>query len=68
MKIVIGLLIAFAVGAACRYFDIPAPAPPALTGALLVMAMSLGYISVDRYLLKPHPPAAAAVAPAPKRD
>jgi len=67
MKLVIGLLIAFAVGAACRYFDIPAPAPPALTGALLVMAMSFGYISVDRWLKPPAP--AAIVTPArPNRD
>jgi XapX domain-containing protein len=62
MKLVLGFLVAFGVGAACRYFDIPAPAPPALTGALLVMSMSLGYIAVDRYL-KP-PPAAVA----PRRD
>jgi XapX domain-containing protein len=59
MKLVLGLLIAFGVGAACRYFDIPAPAPSALTGALLVVSMTLGYIAVDRWL-KPPP---AAVAP-----
>jgi XapX domain-containing protein len=63
MKLVLGFLIAFAVGAACRYFDIPAPAPPALAGALLVMSMSLGYITVDRWL-KPPPPAAVT----PRRD
>ncbi len=66
MKLTIGLLIAFMVGAACRYFDIPAPAPPALTGALLVVCMSLGYITVDRWL-KPAPPP-AAVSPVPRRD
>lgn len=63
LKIILGLIIAFLVGAACRFFDIPAPAPPALTGALLVMAMSLGYITVDKMVTRPPP----AVAPA-KRD
>jgi XapX domain-containing protein len=58
MKLAIGFLVAFLVGAACRWFDIPAPAPPALTGALLVLSMSLGYITVDRWA-KPQPPAPA---------
>jgi XapX domain-containing protein len=67
MKLALGFLIAFLVGAACRYFDIPAPAPPALTGALLVVCVSLGYIAVDRWLA-PAPPAAAAVVPDRRRD
>jgi XapX domain-containing protein len=61
LKIIAGLFVAFLVGAACRFFDIPAPAPPALTGALLVMSMSLGYITVDKFA-KPQPPAATAPA------
>lgn len=64
MKIAIGLVIAFLVGAACRYFDVPAPAPPALTGALLVVCMSLGYITVDRWV-KPQP---APAVQSPRRD
>jgi XapX domain-containing protein len=64
MKLAIGLVIAFLVGGACRYFDIPAPAPPALTGALLVMCMSLGYITVDKWV-KPAPVAAITQ---PRRD
>jgi XapX domain-containing protein len=59
LKLILGLFIAFLVGAACRFFDIPAPAPPALTGALLVMAMSFGYVATDR-MIKPPPPAIAA--------
>lgn len=45
----IGLLLAFSIGAACRWFDIPVPAPPRVLGALLVVAMTLGYITADWY-------------------
>jgi XapX domain-containing protein len=44
----VGLLI----GAGCRYFDIPSPAPPRLIGACLLVAMTLGFVAAD-YLL-PH--------------
>jgi XapX domain-containing protein len=50
MKAVIGLVVAFALGFACRALGIPSPAPPVLVGALLVMAMTVGYILVDRAL------------------
>ncbi|MEM8532281.1 MAG: DUF1427 family protein [Chloroflexota bacterium] len=50
MKVALGLLTAFGIGVATRVFGIPVPAPPALVGALLVVAMSLGYILADRYL------------------
>jgi XapX domain-containing protein len=43
-KYFIGLLIGFLIGAACRWFDIPPPAPARFIGALLVVAMTLGYI------------------------
>ena len=49
-KSFIGLLIGFLIGAACRRFDIPSPAPPRLLGALLVVAMTLGYIVTGRLL------------------
>ena len=49
MKAVIGLALAFALGFACRAFGIPSPAPPVIVGALLVMAMTIGYVLVDRY-------------------
>jgi len=52
MKIIIGAVVAFLVGAACRYFDIPVPSPPILPGALLVVAMTLGYSSTDRTLAR----------------
>ena len=49
MKAIIGLVLAFALGFACRAFGIPSPAPPVVVGALLVMAMTTGYVLVDRY-------------------
>lgn len=48
MKIVIGLLLGASIGVVCRLADIPLPAPPVLVGALLVLAMTVGYILVDR--------------------
>jgi XapX domain-containing protein len=50
MKFLIGAIVAFLVGAGCRYFDIPVPSPPVLPGALLVVAMTLGYSAADRVL------------------
>jgi XapX domain-containing protein len=49
MKPAIGLAVAFTLGMACRAFGIPSPAPPVIVGALLVMAMTLGYVAVDRW-------------------
>jgi XapX domain-containing protein len=49
MKITLGLLLAFSIGIACRLAAIPLPAPPALIGALLVLAMTLGYVVTDRF-------------------
>ncbi len=53
MKAAIGLVLAFVVGFACRAFGIPSPAPPVILGALLVMAMTVAYIGVDRWMGKP---------------
>jgi len=53
VKAVIGLALAFALGFACRAFGIPSPAPPVIMGALLVVAMTAGYILVDRIMSRP---------------
>jgi len=53
IKSVLGLALAFAIGFACRAFDIPSPAPPIIVGALLVVAMTVGYLLVDRALTQP---------------
>jgi XapX domain-containing protein len=53
MKSAIGLILAFGLGLSCRAFGIPSPAPPVILGALLVMAMTVGYMIVDRRILVP---------------
>ncbi len=50
MNVLIGLLVAFCIGTGCRYFDIPVPSPPVFPGALLVVAMTLGYTTSDKLL------------------
>lgn len=52
MKVAIGMVIGFAIGALCRLLNIPSPAPTMLAGALLVVAMSLGYVVTDRWCSK----------------
>lgn len=49
MKITLGFILAFGIGVVCRLSGIPVPAPPALMGAVLVLAMTGGYLLVDRY-------------------
>jgi len=49
MKIALGFFLAMAIGMICRLAGIPVPAPPALVGALLVVAMTTGYIVMGRY-------------------
>jgi len=53
-KTILGLALGFGIGAGCRWTEIPLPSPPQLVGALLVVAMTLGYAFTDRYLAK-HP-------------
>ncbi|WP_114210429.1 DUF1427 family protein [Acidisarcina polymorpha] len=50
MKLIIGMVLSFMVGAGCRYFDIPVPSPPLIPGALLVLAMTIGYSATNRIL------------------
>ena len=47
---IIGLLLGLIVGAGCRLFDIPSPAPPRLIGACLLLAMTLGFVTADHLL------------------
>lgn len=51
----LGIALALAIGAGCRWFEIPLPAPTKLVGALLVLAMTLGFISADLYLKSQDP-------------
>jgi XapX domain-containing protein len=52
VKVALGLLLGLGIGALCRFLAIPSPAPPVLPGALLVVAMTLGYIAADRWLCR----------------
>jgi XapX domain-containing protein len=52
MKLLAGFLIAFGIGAFCRLAKIPSPAPQAIVGALLVVAMSTGYVTADRLMTR----------------
>jgi XapX domain-containing protein len=46
----VGLVLGIVIGAGCRFFDIPSPAPPRLIGALLLLAMTLGFITAGQLL------------------
>ena len=47
---IIGLLLGLVVGAGCRFFDIPSPAPPRLIGAGMLLAMTLGFVTAQQIL------------------
>lgn len=51
-KFLAGVLLGFAIGFGCRWLGIPVPAPPVLVGALLVVAMTLGYVIADRFIAR----------------
>ncbi len=59
-KIIIALLLALSIGAACRYFNVPVPAPPKLLGALLILAITVGYLGADAILAPDRAPAPTA--------
>lgn len=40
-----GLALGVTVGAGCRWFGIPSPAPPHIVGAMILIAMTLGFIT-----------------------
>jgi XapX domain-containing protein len=50
LQFALGLVMAFGIGAFCRWSDIPSPAPPKLIGALLVVAMTVGFLLIDSLL------------------
>ena len=67
-KTLIGLALGFAIGLGCSLLAIPVPAPPVLVGALLVVAMTLGYTLTDRYLARSRPCAQAGNCGGPSGD
>ncbi len=50
MRILAGMILGVFIGAACRWFDVPVPSPPKLVGALLVVAMTVGYLATDKVI------------------
>lgn len=50
MKFFVGILISFAVGVGCRYFDLPVGSPAVLPGAVIVFAMTAGYAWTNQML------------------
>ena len=46
----VGILVAFAIGAIVRLLKLPIPAPPTIYGALMVLGLTLGYLTLDYYL------------------
>ena len=61
-KTIAGLALGLLIGAGCRWFGVPVPSPPQLLGALLVVAMTVGYMATDK-LLTEKPKAKKASAP-----
>ena len=51
LSAILGITLGFCIGLACRWFDLPLPAPPRLVGALLVVAMTVGFVATDRMLV-----------------
>jgi XapX domain-containing protein len=52
VKIALGLILVLLIGIVCRLAGIPVPAPPAIVGALLVVAMTVGFVATDTMLTK----------------
>ncbi len=50
VRIALGLVLGLLIGAGCRWFDVPVPSPPKLVGALLVVAMPVGYMATDKLI------------------
>ncbi len=51
VRLLLGVLFAAGFGAGCALLRLPVPAPPALYGALLVVATTAGYLLVQRFVL-----------------
>jgi len=47
MSAFLGVALGLVIGAGCRWFDLPLPAPPRIVGALLVVTMTLGFLATD---------------------
>jgi XapX domain-containing protein len=50
--IVVGIVLGMAIGAGCRLYDIPLPAPVRFIGACVLMMMTLGFVVADHCIPK----------------
>jgi XapX domain-containing protein len=50
IRFCLGLALSFLIGAGCAYLKIPVPGPDRVRGALLVVALTLGYVLASRFL------------------
>jgi XapX domain-containing protein len=48
----VGLVVALALGALVRFLKLPIPAPPAIAGSLMIVALTVGYLLVDALMRK----------------
>lgn len=51
-RLATAILLGLAIGFACGLTGVPVPAPPVLAGAVLVVAMTLGYQGTDAWLAR----------------
>lgn len=49
---VVGLLVALAIGGFVRFLRLPIPSPPTISGALMVLGLTGGYLLVDWLLTR----------------
>lgn len=65
VRIILGLILGLLIGSGCsRYFDIPLPAPSKFIGALVILSITLSYISTDYLLNGPMNTAGSIARPA----
>lgn len=48
----LGIAVALTIGAIVRLLRLPTPSPPTISGALMVVALTVGYLIVDYWLRK----------------
>ncbi|MBO9716146.1 MAG: DUF1427 family protein [Pseudoxanthomonas sp.] len=51
-RLLCAIVLGLGIGFACGLTGIPAPSPPVMAGALLVVAMTLGYQGADAWLAR----------------
>lgn len=48
----LGIAVALVIGAIVRLLRLPVPSPPTVAGALMVLALTVGYLAADHFLRK----------------